>query len=41
MHPLDEWILNKASTRKNMAENLGISEASLSRYLSGDRVPKP
>ena len=41
MHPLDEWIFNQASTRKKLADNLGISEASLSRYLSGDRVPKP
>ncbi len=41
MHPLDEWIFNQASTRKKIADNLGISEASLSRYLSGDRVPKP
>ena len=41
MHPLDEWIFNQASTRKKLADNLGISEASLSRYLSGDRIPKP
>ena len=41
MHPLDEWIINQTSTRKKIADNLGISEASLSRYLSGDRIPKP
>ena len=39
MHPLDEWIINQTSTRKKIADNLGISEASLSRYLSGDRIP--
>ena len=41
MHPLDEWIINQVSTRKEFAGKLDISVATLSRYLSRDRVPKP
>ena len=41
MHPLDEWIINQVLTRKEFADKLDISVATLSRYLSRDRVPKP
>ena len=41
MHDLDKWIKEKGVTKKNISKDLKISEASLSRYLSGERIPKP
>ena len=40
MHALDKWIKESSSSRKNLAKKLNISTASLSRYLTGDRIPK-
>jgi aspartate carbamoyltransferase catalytic subunit len=40
MHALDKWIKDNSSSRKIFAKNIGISAASLSRYLSGNRIPK-
>ena len=40
MHALDKWIKDNSISRKILATNLNISIASLSRYLSGDRIPK-
>jgi len=40
MHALDKWIKEKSSSRKKLAQTLNISTASLSRYLTGDRIPK-
>ena len=40
MHALDKWIQDNSISRKILANNLNISIASLSRYLSGDRIPK-
>ena len=41
MHDLDKWIIDKGVSRKSIANDLKISEATLSRYLSGERIPKP
>ena len=41
MHDLDKWIIDKGASRKSIANDLKISEATLSRYLSGERIPKP
>ena len=40
MHALDKWIKEQSISRAQLAKNLNISLASLSRYLSGDRIPK-
>ena len=40
MHALDKWIKENSSNRKKLAKTLNISAASLSRYLTGDRIPK-
>ena len=40
MHALDKWIKENSSNRKKLAKTLNISTASLSRYLTGDRIPK-
>lgn len=32
---------NKGITQKDLAERLSISEATVSRYIAGDREPKP
>ena len=40
MHALDKWIKEKSISRTQLAKTLDISLATLSRYLSGDRIPK-
>ena len=40
MHKLDKWLTNNSLTRQLFAKKIKISTATLSRYLSGDRIPK-
>ena len=40
MHVLDKWIIDNSFTRQKFAKKINISTATLSRYLSGDRIPK-
>ena len=40
MHNLDKWIINNSLSRQLFAKKINISTATLSRYLSGDRIPK-
>ncbi len=40
MHNLDKWITNNSLSRQLFAKKINISTATLSRYLSGDRIPK-
>ena len=40
MHKLDKWLTNNSLTRQLFAKKINISTATLSRYLSGDRIPK-
>ena len=40
MHVLDKWIIDNSYTRQIFAKKINISTATLSRYLSGDRIPK-
>jgi len=40
MHVLDKWIIENSFSRITFAKKINISTATLSRYLSGDRIPK-
>ena len=40
MHNLDKWITYNSLSRQLFAKKINISTATLSRYLSGDRIPK-
>lgn len=33
-------LKNKDMTQKELAENIGISQAAMSRYMSGSRLPR-
>lgn len=34
-------LQKRGMTQKELAENIGVTEAVISRYVSGDREPKP
>lgn len=34
-------LKNRGMTQKNLAERIGVTEAVVSRYISGNRDPKP
>ena len=40
MHALNKWLIDNSITRQVFAKKINISTATLSRYLSGDRIPK-
>jgi len=40
MHVLNKWLIDNSITRLAFAKKINISTATLSRYLSGDRIPK-
>jgi len=37
---IGNYIARNRMTQKELAEKLRITEASMSRYISGDRIPK-
>lgn len=38
---ITETLKKRGMTQKNLAERIGIKESVISRYISGDREPKP
>ena len=36
-----ESLQKKGMTQKELSERIGVTEAVISRYISGDREPKP
>ena len=38
---ISETLRNRGMTQKELAERIGVTEAVVSRYISGDREPKP
>ena len=36
-----EFLQKKGMTQKELSERIGVTEAVISRYISGDREPKP
>ena len=36
-----EMLLKRGMTQKELAERIDVTEAAMSRYVSGDREPKP
>ena len=38
---IQETLRKRNMSQKQLAERIGISEAVISRYISGDREPKP
>jgi|14BtaG_2_1085337.scaffolds.fasta_scaffold115749_2 predicted transcriptional regulator len=39
--PLEEWMALTATTQGQLARHLGICQTAVSRYLSGQRIPRP
>jgi predicted transcriptional regulator len=39
--PLEEWMALTATSQTQLARHLGITQTAISRYLSGQRVPRP
>ena len=38
---ISETLRNRGMTQKELAERIGVTEAVVSRYISGDREPNP
>lgn len=38
---ITETLQKRGMTQKGLAERIGVTEAVISRYVSGDREPKP
>lgn len=38
---LQKWIEKENKTNKQVAEDTGISEMNISRYASGQNIPRP
>ena len=38
---ISESLAKRGMTQKELAERLGVSDGALSRYISGEREPKP
>jgi transcriptional regulator with XRE-family HTH domain len=36
---LDEYLTSTNTSRSDFAKEIGVSEVSICRYLSGDRIP--
>ncbi len=39
--PLEEWMALTATSQGQLARHLGITQTAISRYLSGQRIPRP
>lgn len=38
---LKDWLAENPVTQRQFAGRIGVSDSAMSRYLSGDRIPKP
>lgn len=40
-HPLKTWLTENGKTASDLAAALGVDDSTVSRYIGGERTPRP